>query len=369
MRPLAPPWYQGLPPYPPGKPIEETAREYDLDPTQIAKLASNENSLGPSPKAVEAIKEALPKLHLYPDGSAYYLKEAICQHYSAYGLQHKNVIAANGTNDIIDLLMKSLLMPEEKIAVWTPTFIIYKLSSWSHGRASVEVPMERDFEYCVEPMLEAIKADPAIKAVFLANPNNPTGSWVDADWIGELVAGLPEDVIFILDEAYKEFVTGDNQSDGVALAMGRPRTLLLRTFSKAYGLAGVRVGYGIAEPDLVAAINQSRPPFNCNSLAQVAGAAALDDTEFLERSRQLVKRQIPNLREGFAEFGCQTWPSQTNFVLVDFKQPFDPLYPKFLAEGVILRPMTGYGLPTCARVNIGTDAEHERLWAACKKVL
>ena len=369
MRPLAPPWYEGLPPYPPGKPIEETAREFDLDPTTIAKLASNENSLGPSPLAVQAIQEALPKLHLYPDGSAYYLKEALCQHYSAYGLQHKNLITANGSNDIIDLMMKSLLMPDEKIAVWTPTFIIYKLCSWSHGRETVEVPMQRDFEYRIEPMLEAIKADPSIKAVFLANPNNPTGSWVGAEWIGELIAQLPEDVIFILDEAYKEFVTADDQADALAIALGRPRTLLLRTFSKAYGLAGVRVGYGIGAPDLISAINQSRPPFNCNSLGQVAGAAALKDTEFLDRSRALVIKQVPDLHEGFARYGCSTWPSQTNFVLVDFKQPFEPLYPKFLAEGVILRPMTGYGLPNCARVNIGTDEEHARLWAACEKIL
>ena len=183
------------------------------------------------------------------------------------------------------------------------------------------------------------------------------------------VAQLPEDVIFILDEAYKEFVTAEDQADGLALALGRPRTLLLRTFSKAYGLAGVRVGYGISSPDLIAAINQSRPPFNCNTLGQVAGAAALKDVEFLERSRALVERQIPDLHEGFARFGCSTWSSQTNFVLVDFKQPFEPLYSKFLAQGVILRPMSGYGLPNCARVNIGTDEEHARLWAACEKVL
>jgi histidinol-phosphate aminotransferase len=163
--------------------------------------------------------------------------------------------------------------------------------------------------------------------------------------------------------------TADNQSDAVAIAMGRPRTLLLRTFSKAYGLAGVRAGYGIAEPSLISAINQSRPPFNCNSLAQVAGAAALDDQEFLRRSRALVARQLPELHAGFARFGCTTWPSQTNFVLVDFKQPFDPLFEKFLAEGVILRPMGGYGLPNCARVNIGTEAEHALLWAACARVL
>ena len=218
MRPLAPPWYNGLPAYPPGKPIEETAREYDLDPSQIAKLASNENSLGPSPRALQAIQDALPKLHLYPDGSAFYLKEALCQHYAEYGLRHENLLTANGTNDIIDLMMKSLLMPNEKIAVWTPTFIIYKLCSWSHGRETVEVPMGQDFQYQVETMVAAIKADPSIKAVFLANPNNPTGSWVDADWIGALVAELPEDVIFILDEAYKEFVQAPNQSDGLALA-------------------------------------------------------------------------------------------------------------------------------------------------------
>jgi histidinol-phosphate aminotransferase len=369
VRPLAPPWYQGLPPYPAGKPIEETAREFDLDPSQIAKLASNENALGPSPLALAAIAEALPKLHLYPDGSAFYLKEALCEHYKAYGIEHKNLLTANGSNDIIDLMMKSLLLPDEKIAVWTPTFVIYKLCSWSHGRETVEVPMGRDFEYQVQPMLDALKADPSIKAVFLANPNNPTGSWVDADWIAELIAELPEDVIFILDEAYKEFVTADGQSDGVAIAMGRPRTLLLRTFSKAYGLAGVRVGYGIGHADLISAINQSRPPFNCNSLAQVAGAAALHDTEFLERSRALVNKQIPDLEQGFARFGCVTWPSQTNFVLVDFKQPFDPLFNKFLEQGVILRPMTGYGLPNCARVNIGTEGEHERLWAACEKIL
>jgi histidinol-phosphate aminotransferase len=369
MRPLTPTGYADLPIYPPGKPIAETAREFGLDPSCIAKLASNENSLGPSPKALEAIRAALPELHLYPDGSAHYLKEALCSHYRTYGLTHANLITANGTNDIIDLMMKSLLLPGEKIAVWTPTFIIYSLCSRSHGRGVVEVPMGADFTYNLEAMVEAVHADRSIKAVFIANPNNPTGSWVGADFIGELIARIPDDVVFILDEAYKEFVSAEDEADGVALALGRPRTLTLRTFSKAYGLAGVRVGYGIAQKEVVAAINKARPPFNCNSLAQVAGAAALEDQDFIERSRALVLKQIPIMRKRFADYGLTSWPSQTNFILVDFGEAFEPLFQKFLALGVILRPMTGYGMPTCARINVGTDLELERLWSACDKVL
>jgi histidinol-phosphate aminotransferase len=175
--------------------------------------------------------------------------------------------------------------------------------------------------------------------------------------------------VFILDEAYKEFVSAEDQADGVALALGRPRTLTLRTFSKAYGLAGIRVGYGIAQPEVVAAINKARPPFNCNSLAQVAGAAALGDVEFIERSQALVNQQLPIMRARFEAYGLTSWPSQANFLLVDFGQPFEPLFQKFLALGVILRPMTGYGLPTCARINVGTDAELARLWAACDELL
>ncbi|MAO83337.1 MAG: histidinol-phosphate transaminase [Myxococcales bacterium] len=369
LRRLGPEYYDRLPIYPPGKPIEETAREFGLAEDQIAKLASNENVLGPSPKAVAAIQAALPKLNLYPDGSAFYLKEALCRRYSNYGVTFDHLLPANGTNEVIELLMKSILQPDEKIAVWTPTFIIYELCCRSNGRQVVHVPMDPDFTYGVDAMIQAIESDPKIKMVFLANPNNPTGSWVGADWMGEFIQRLPSEIVFILDEAYKEFVRAENQADGISIALGRPRTLTMRTFSKAYGLAGIRVGYGIGDRDMVALLNKARAPFNCNSLAQAAAVGALEDEEFLVASRELVENQLPALRRGLEGFGVKTWDSQTNFLLGDFQQPFDPLFPKFLEEGVILRPMTGYGLPTFARVNIGTEANHHRLWAACEKIL
>ncbi len=368
-RRLGPPWYESLPIYPPGKPIEETAREFGLAEQQIAKLASNENVLGPSPKAVAAIQAALPKLNLYPDGSAYYLKEALCRRYSAYGVTFDNLLPANGTNEVIELLMKSMLQPDEKIAVWTPTFIIYELCCRSNGREVVHVPMDPDFSYGVDAMIEALESDPKIKMVFLANPNNPTGSWVGADWMAEFIQRIPEDVVFILDEAYKEFVRAGDQADGISLALGRPRTMTMRTFSKAYGLAGIRVGYGIGDRDMVGLLNKARAPFNCNALAQAAAVGALEDEAFLIQSRGLVEAQLPELRAGLQGYGVKTWDSQTNFVLGDFGQPFDPLFPRFLEAGVILRPMTGYGLPNCARINIGTEDNHKRLWAACDNIL
>lgn len=368
-RRLGPPWYESLPVYPPGKPIEETAREYGLAEGEIAKLASNENALGPSPKAVAAIQAAIPNLNLYPDGSAYYLKEALCRRYSAYRVTFEQLLPANGTNEVIELLMKSMLQPDEKIAVWTPTFIIYELCCRSNGRQVVNVPMDEDFTYGIDAMIQAIEDDPKIKMVFLANPNNPTGTWVGAEWMSRFIQRLPEDVVFILDEAYKEFVRAPDQADGIALALGRPRTMTMRTFSKAYGLAGIRVGYGIGDKEMVNLLNQARAPFNCNALAQAAAIGALEDEEFLVRSRTLVAEQLPQLREGLARYGVKTWDSQTNFVLADFGKPFDSLFPLFLAEGVILRPMTGYGQPNCARINIGTTDNHQRLWAACDKIL
>jgi histidinol-phosphate aminotransferase len=360
---LVPPYVASLTPYVPGKPIEEVEREYGV--SDVAKLASNENALGPSPKAVEAAREACAKVHLYPDGAAFYLRSALAQ---KLGVTPAEIFVGNGSNELIELLVRTFVLDGEEVLTSAQSFIAYKLAASAHGRTLVEAPMKGRFHYDLDALKKLLSRK--TKVVFLANPDNPTGTWfVEKDLVPFLDAA-PKDTLVVLDEAYVEFVDAPGFQDSLALRKKYPNLVVLRTFSKIYGLAGFRLGYGVARPELVEYIDRVRAPFNVNLVAQAAGVAALGDGEHLERTRALVHAERPFLAEGLAALGATVVPSQGNFILADFPgYPGEQLFEDLLREGVVVRPMGGYGFPSAQRITVGTRRENEKCLAALKKVL
>jgi histidinol-phosphate aminotransferase len=361
MTPLVPPHIARLSPYPPGKPIQEVERELGI--SGAIKLASNENPLGPSPRAVAAIQQALADLHYYPDGGGYYLKQALA---ARFGVDTAEIVLGNGSNELIELLVHTFMAPGMNAISSAGSFVIYKLVTLGAGFAFREAPLGADRGYDLDLLLAA--ADEHTRIVFIANPNNPTGSWLDGPsierFVGALDARFPEDPpLVVLDEAYFEFVVAADALDAIALMRRRPRTVILRTFSKAYGLAGVRCGYGFAEPTLCDAIHRIKAPFNVGSLALAGAEAALGDDAFLDATLRLNAEEMGYVSRGLAELGVGVTPSQTNFVLADFHTDAEPIFRRAMAEGVILRPMTPYGLPTCLRISLGTRPHNERLLA------
>lgn len=358
----------GLRPYPPGKPIEEVEREYGI--TGCVKLASNENPLGPSPKALAAIQGALSKLHLYPDGSGFYLKRALAEHLA---VPPDHLFLGNGSNEIIELLVRVMLSRPGTNAVSSDcTFIVYKLICEGAGRELRSAPMGPGHRYDMPALLERVDAQ--TRLVFIANPNNPTGTYVTATEMDTFFDALEtrfgdEGPIVVLDEAYKEYVDAADYPDANALLRRRKRSLFLRTFSKAYGLAGIRVGYGVGSPDIWDLVNRLRQPFNMNNLALVAGVAALQDTEHLGKAVAMNREGKAFLGRELRARGLQVTESQTNFVLVDFGRDTSELYTDLLRRGMIVRPMKPYGLPNCARVTVGLPDENVRLLAAIDDVL
>lgn len=361
MLPLVNDAYRTLTPYVPGKPVSETERELGI--SGAIKLASNENPLGPSPKAVEAIRAALPRLHDYPDGGAFYFKRRLAEF---LGVGAEQLILGNGTNEIIEMLVRTCVRPGETLLYGAHSFVIYKLCALSAGVTLREVPFK---DRHIDLVAMARAADEHTKLVFLDNPNNPTGSYFSAPQLDAFLDALPPSVVVVLDEAYFEYRTAEDCPNGLDYLAHRPRLMVLRTFSKAYGLAGLRVGYGVGHPDLVDYLNRGRQPFNVNSLAQVGAMAALDDQEHVQRAVQLNREQMAWLRPRLEQRGLSVAPSQANFVLVDFGRPAKEVFEALLREGVIIRPMAGYGLPNCARVTVGTGEQNERLLAALDRVL
>ena len=355
-----PEWIRSLAPYPPGKPIEELEREYGI--LGSIKLASNENPLGPSPKAVAAVAAALGNLHRYPDGNCYYLARAVAK---KYGVSPDTLIFGNGSNEIIELAVRTFMQRGDEAVMADQAFVIYRLVVQAAGGISHVVPL-RHFTHDLEGILEAIT--PGTRLVFLANPNNPTGTiFVRRDW-DEFLAALPPHVIVVMDEAYAEFVDDHEYPDSLA-AHGRDRLLLtLRTFSKIYGLAGLRIGFGVAHPELIGLMNRVRQPFNVSSLAQVAALAALDDDEHVARTRQCNRDGLAYLRAQCARLGIEYVPSWANFLMVRVRNGAR-VYEALLREGVIVRPMSVYGFPEHVRITVGTAAENERCVHALERVL
>jgi histidinol-phosphate aminotransferase len=359
--PAPAPHIAGLRPYQPGKPIAEVQRELGL--TDIVKLASNENPLGPSPRAVRAISQALGDVGLYPEGSCPRLRAALAR---KLGVAGDSLVFGNGSDEIIHLLGLAFLGPGDEVVEGDPTFSRYEAAAMLAQARCTNVPLH-DWRCDLEAIRSTITA--ATRVVFIANPNNPTGSHVARSEIEGLLASLPDRVIVCLDEAYFEFADADDYPDGVDYVRAGANVLVLRTFSKVFGLAGLRIGYGVARPEIIAGLEQVREPFNVNHLAQVGALAALDDAEHLEQSRALVRTGRARLAAALASMGLRPWPSQANFVWVDVRRPCRPVYEALLARGVIVRAGDAFGADTFLRVTIGTTEQNERLIAALQEVM
>jgi histidinol-phosphate aminotransferase len=347
-----------LPVYQPGRPIEEVARELGLPQGKVIKLASNENPLGPSPLALAAIKKAARNVHFYPDGNAYYFKRKLAE---ALGVEPANLVLGNGSNDIIEFLGHALMGPGDDVVVSEYCFAIYPIVARLLG-ANVITVKARDYGHDLAAMRAAMT--PRTRIVFVANPNNPTGTLASAAEVKRLIAETPPNVVVVMDEAYVEFL--DEPLDLLPLIRsGRhPNLILLRTFSKIYGLAGLRLGYGIAVPAFIAALEKIRQPFNVNLVAQNAGLAALDDAEHVRKTRANNIAGRDYLQAELTELGIPFVPSHANFVLAkvgDGQHVFEALQ----SAGIITRPMGGYRLPDWIRISVGTTTENRR----CVKVL
>ena len=346
--------------YEPGKPIEETARELGLDPETIVKLASNENPLGPAPAAIEAMKQEAAGVHIYPDGGGYKLRQALADH---HGLGLENVVLGNGSNEIIELLCHCFLNPKTELIAAEHAFVVYKLMATLFGAKYVEVA-DPDFIHDLEGMADAINED--TRLVFIANPNNPTGTMVNQEALYRFMDRLPDHVVAVLDEAYYEFL--DDAPDTVKYVREGRNVCVLRTFSKAYGLAGLRIGYGLASSQVAAILQKARQPFNANSMAQAAALAAMNDSEHVAKTMETNRTGLAFYEQAFMARDLEYVPSAANFVLVKVGDG-DDLFAKMLRKGVIVRAMSGYKLPEWVRISIGTMPENERCIEVLDEVL
>jgi histidinol-phosphate aminotransferase len=363
MSRLVPPYIETLSPYVPGKPIEEVEREYGTP--DVLKLASNENALGVSPLALAAAKKALPRAYLYPDGSAFYLKGALAR---KLGVAPEEIIVGNGSNDIIELLIRTFLVDGDEALTSEGTFVIYRLAVQAQGRRCQLAPMTRERRYDLPGILSRI--GPRTKLVFLANPDNPTGTHFTRAELEAFLPKVPPETLVVLDEAYFEFVTADDYPDSMRYRQRHPNLITLRTYSKIYGMAGFRLGYGVAQAQLIEYLNRVRAPFNVNSVALAAGVAALEDEEHVRRSRELMAKEIPFVSKELTRLGAKVLPSQTNFVFADFPgRPAPALFEALLRKGVIVRPMHGYGFQSGQRITVAGRKENERLVRTVGEVL
>lgn len=346
--------------YEPGKPIGETARELGLDPGEIVKLASNENPLGCSPLAKEAMRAAIEEAHIYPDGGGYQLRAAIAER---QGLAFENVVLGNGSNEIIELLCHTFLHPQAELIAAEHAFVVYKLMATLFGARYVEVP-DPGFVHDLEAMADAIT--PQTRLIFIANPNNPTGTVVGQKEIERFMARVPEHVVVCFDEAYHEFL--ETPPDTVKFVREGRNVCVLRTFSKIHGLAALRIGYGLASPQLAGLLQRARQPFNTNGMAQAAALATLDDDAHVAETRVVNREGLDFYQRAFAERGLEFVPSVANFVLVNVGDG-DAAFAGMLNKGVIVRAMRGYKLPDWLRISIGTMEQNRRCLEVLDEVL
>ncbi len=345
--------------YEPGKPVEDLARELGIAPGEIIKLASNENPLGPSPQARQAMIDTIERAHFYPDGGGYYLREAIAEQ---VGLSMGNVILGNGSNEIIEFLGHAYLQPGDEVVVAKHSFAVYRLMAQLFGAKVVDVP-DPDFVADLDGMLAAIT--PRTKEVFIANPNNPTGTMVFQDDIDRFMERVPEHVMVVFDEAYYEFL--DEPPDVLKYVRAGRNVVVLRTFSKIQGLANLRIGYGLAAPEIIEVLQKARQPFNANGIAQAGALAGLRDTAHMDATRRVTREGRDFLQAEFLDMGLEFVPSHANFVLVrvgDGKKVFDAL----LRRGIIVRAMGSYGLPEWIRVSVGTMPQNEMFIAVLREL-
>jgi len=348
-------------PYRAGKPIAEVQRELGL--ADVIKLASNENSLGPSPKALAAVRDALSQINRYPEASGYYLTHALA---AKYGLAAEQIILGNGANDLVELVIKTFAGPGDNVVCGHPSFIMYKIAALMMGAEFRVLPL-KDNRFDLAAMAAAV--DARTRVVLIANPNNPTGTVVTRDEVAAFLERLRDDVLVVFDEAYFAFVAAADYPDSLDyVKAGRP-VMTMRSFSKTYGLAGLRIGWAAAAAEIISPMHRIRQPFNVNRLAQVAGVAALGDDEHLRRSREMVAAGRKQLYAGLEELGVRYVPSEANFVLLELAREAKPVFRDLMALGVVVRPMGGWGLPNGLRVTVGTAAENDAFLAALAKVL
>lgn len=357
------PWIEKLPAYEPGRPLEDVARELGLpNVDDIIKLASNENALGPSPLAIEAMCQVASRQHLYPDGDTLELRRALATHLSVTPDQ---IMPGNGSNELIELIGHAYLKPGDEVVVSECSFAIYRLMAFLFQAKTVVAPMQH-FTHDLEAMRKAIT--PATRVVFIANPNNPTGTCVEPGDLIRFIEDAPPQVLVVIDEAYVELMDPADQPDTLRYVREARRVCVLRTFSKAYGLAGLRVGYAVAPEPVINALTRSRQPFNVNAMAQTAAIAALKDEMHVQRTRTMVREGLTQITAALDRSNIAYVPSKVNFLLIEVghgRRIFEALQ----REHVIVRPMDGYGLPRYIRVTVGTRRENECFLTALEKVL
>lgn len=359
---LAPAYIRAIAPYQPGKPIAELAREFGLEEAGIIKLASNENPLGVSPKAQAAICAVLDGLALYPDGNGFELKQVLSRHLSV-GMEQ--LVLGNGSNDVLELAARAFLAPHNSAVYAQHAFAVYPLVVQAMGCQGIEVPA-KNFGHDLDAMLQAIREDTRI--VFVANPNNPTGTWVAPADMERFIAAVPATVLVVLDEAYNEYLRPDHRADSVAWLKKYPNLLITRTFSKVYGLAGLRVGYAVGSAGVADLLNRVRQPFNVNSISLAAAAAALDDHDFVRKSHELNLAGMAQMTAGLERLALEYIPSYGNFVTFKVRDA-KAVNLALLKAGVIVRPIAGYGLPDWLRVTIGLESENARFLAGLKQAI
>ena len=354
---LAPEYVRKIARYVPGKPVEELAREYDLDPTTIIKLASNENPRGPSPKALAAIATATAELTRYPDGNAFALKGALA---AKFAIPPETIVLGNGSNDVLELVTHAFLRPGDRAVYAQHAFAVYPLATQARGAIGIEVPA-KSFGHDLDAMRAAITAK--TRVVFIANPNNPTGTWHRPDAIKGFIDSVPRNVLVVLDEAYNEYLAPADDAQATRWIADYPHLIVSRSFSKAYGLAALRVGYGVMDAAVADILNRVRQPFNVNALAQAAAIAALSDVDYVAESRRLNSEGVNQLDTGLLELGVTALPTHGNFLLINVGDGAR-VYEALLRQGVIVRPVGNYGLPQWLRVTVGLPAENKRFLAA-----
>lgn len=352
---------QRLVPYVPGKPVDELQRELGL--TEVIKLASNENPLGTGEKVKAAIAETIPELTRYPDGSGFGLKAALSER---LGINPQQITLGNGSSEILELVMRTFVLPEHEIIFSQHAFALYPILTQAVGAKAVEVSA-KNFGHDLSAMEAAITDQ--TRVVFIANPNNPTGTLLLESELRQFIDKLPSHILCVLDEAYYEFVNPAHRTESLQWAHQYPNLIIARTFSKAYGLAGFRIGYGMASPEVADLLNRVRQPFNCNMLALAAAEAALDDEAYIRRTIELNNAGMQQLTAAFQAMDLSWIPSSGNFVSVDLKRDAAPVYQALLQEGVIVRPVANYQMPNYLRVSIGTQYENQRFIEALIKVL
>ena len=358
---LARPGITDVSPYQPGKPVEELERELGI--SDIVKLASNENPLGPSSKVTAGLAKQLEQLSRYPDGSGYLLKRKLQE---KLGLDPSTVTIGNGSNDVLELIARVFLGPGLESIVSQHSFVVYPLVTKALG-AELNVIPAKDFGQDLAATAKAISDKTRI--IFVANPNNPTGTWVNESSLRNFLAQVPGDVLVVLDEAYFEYVIEPDYPNGLALVKDFDNLIVTRTFSKAYGLAGLRIGYAVSHPDIADLMNRVRQPFNVNAMSLAASLIALDDDEHVNKSVQLNTEGLKFLNEACGQLGLNYIPSVGNFLTIDFGREAMPIYDALLKEGVIVRPIGVYGMPNHLRVTVGTTNENARFVDALQKVL